>query len=176
MERDWQSVCDSFSARQNVLRITYGPWTGLTAYLKDYLNRNFKDCLRGVSYVFPLYFTVLLKHLRRLYGYSSIFKCCQCIITVTAPATLAALTPDYEVLTNQGDALVSVYIDSVALQLNLSHYSNEHKILYVLRALNTTPLCHLSDTNNIIYIKYSGFIINIKSIKIDLKKISAINS
>ena len=102
--------------------------------------------------MFPLYFTVLLEHLRRLYGYSSIFKYCQCIITATAPttlavATLAALTPDYEVLTNQGDAPVSVYIDSVTLQLNLSHYSNEYKILYVLRALNTTPLCHLSDTN-----------------------------
>ena len=91
------------------------------------------------SFMFPLYFTVLLEHLRRLYGYSSIFKYCQCIITVTASATLAvatlaALTPDYEVLINQGDALVSVYIDSVALQLNLSHYSNEHRILYVLRA------------------------------------------
>jgi hypothetical protein len=75
-----------------------------------------------------------------------------CIITVTAPATLAvatltALTSDYEVLTNQEDALVSVYIDSVALQLNLSHYSNEYRILNVLRARNTTPLCHLSDTN-----------------------------
>jgi hypothetical protein len=63
-----------------------------------------------------------------------------CIITATAPATLAvatlaALTPDYEALTNQGDALVSVYIDSIALQLNLSHHSNEHRILYVLRAL-----------------------------------------
>ena len=63
-----------------------------------------------------------------------------CIITATAPvtlavATLAALTPDYKALTNQGDALVSVYIDSVALQLNLSHHSNEHRILYVLRAL-----------------------------------------
>ena len=106
--------------------------------------------------VFPLCFTVLLEHLRRLYGYSSIFKCCQCIITATAPATLAAatlaaLTPDYEVLTNQGDAPVSVYIDSVALQLNLSHHSNEHRILYVLRARNTTPLCHLSDTNTIKY-------------------------
>ena len=104
------------------------------------------------SFMFPLCFTVLLEHLRRLYGYSFIFKCCQCIITATTPATLAvatvaALTPDYEVLTNQGDALVSVYIDSVALQLNLSHYSNEHRILYVLRARNTTPLCHLSDTN-----------------------------
>ena len=62
-----------------------------------------------------------------------------CIITATAPATLAVatlavLTPDYEVLTNQEDVLVSVYIDSVALQLNLSHHSNEHRILYVLRA------------------------------------------
>jgi hypothetical protein len=55
---------------------------------------------------------------------------------------VAALTPDYEVLTNQGDALVLVYIDSVALQLNLSYYSNEHRILYVLRALeyNSTIL------------------------------------
>jgi hypothetical protein len=33
--------------------------------------------------------------------------------------------------------------------LNLSHHSNEHRILYVLRALNTTPLCHLSDTNRV---------------------------
>jgi hypothetical protein len=91
------------------------------------------------SFMFPLCFTVLLEHLRRLYGYNSIFKCCQYIITVTTlvtlvVATLAALTPDYKVLTNQGDALVSVYIDSVALQLNFSHYSNEYKILYVLRA------------------------------------------
>ena len=61
---------------------------------------------------------------------------------------LAILTPDYKVLTNQGDAPVSIYINSVILQLNLSHYSNEYRILYVLRALNTTPLCHLSDTNN----------------------------
>ena len=102
--------------------------------------------------MFLLCFTVLLEHLRRLYGYSSIFKCCQCIITATAlttlaVVTLATLTPDYEVLTNQGDALVSVYIDSVTLQLNFSHYSNEYRILYVLRALNTTPLCHLSDIN-----------------------------
>jgi hypothetical protein len=27
--------------------------------------------------------------------------------------------------------------------LNLSHHSNEHRIPYVLRARNTTPLCHL---------------------------------
>jgi hypothetical protein len=56
-------------------------------------------------FIFPLYFTVLLEHLRRLYKYSSIFKCCQCIITITAPTTLtvailATLTPNYEVLTN----------------------------------------------------------------------------
>ena len=43
-----------------------------------------------------------------------------CIITATAPATLTvatltALTPDYKVLTNQGDASVLVYIDSIAL-------------------------------------------------------------
>ena len=42
---------------------------------------------------------------------------------------VAILTPDYEVLTNQGDAPVLVYIDSVALQLNLSHHSNEHIVL-----------------------------------------------
>jgi hypothetical protein len=30
-------------------------------------------------------------------------------------AMVATLTPDYKVLTNQGDALVSVYIDSIAL-------------------------------------------------------------
>ena len=53
-----------------------------------------------------------------------------------AVATLAALTPDYEVLTNQEDAPVSVYIDSVALQLNLSHYSTSILVLYILHALN----------------------------------------
>jgi uncharacterized protein (DUF39 family) len=55
---------------------------------------------------------------------------------------VAALTPNYKVLTNQGDAPVSVYIDSIALQLNLSHYSNEHRILYILYALeyNSTML------------------------------------
>ena len=100
------------------------------------------------SFMFPLRFTVLLEHLRRLYGYSSIFKCRQYIITATAPATLATLTPDYEALTNQGDAPVSVYIDSVALQLNLSHYSNEHRIPNVLRARNTTPLCYLVTQTN----------------------------
>jgi tetrahydromethanopterin S-methyltransferase subunit E len=57
------------------------------------------------SFIFPLCFTVLLEHLQRLYGYSFIFKYCQCIITATAPATLAvailaALTLDYEVLIN----------------------------------------------------------------------------
>ena len=68
------------------------------------------------SFIFPLCFTVLLEYLRRLYEYSFIFKCCQYIITITlAVATLVILTPDYEVLTNQGDALVSVYIDSVTL-------------------------------------------------------------
>jgi hypothetical protein len=72
------------------------------------------------SFIFPLYFTVLLEHLQRLYGYSSIFKYCQCIITATTPTTLAiatltTLTPNYKVLTNQGDAPVSVYIDSIAL-------------------------------------------------------------
>jgi hypothetical protein len=57
------------------------------------------------SFIFPLCFTVLLEYLQRLYGYSSIFKYCQYIITATAPAMLAVamlatLTPDYEVLTN----------------------------------------------------------------------------
>jgi hypothetical protein len=60
---------------------------------------------------------------------------------------VAALTPDYKVLTNQGDAPVSVYIDSIALQLNLSHHLNEYRILYVLHALNTTLLYYLSDIN-----------------------------
>ena len=90
------------------------------ADLEDYLKRNLKGYLEGVSYIFPLCFTVLLEHLRRLYRYSFIFKCCQCIITATAPVmlaitTVAALTPDYKVLTNQGDAPVLVYIDSIAL-------------------------------------------------------------
>ena len=98
-------------------------------------------------FMFPLCFMVLLEHLQRLYRYSSIFKYCQCIITTTAPATLAVatlatLTSDYEVLTNQEDALVSVYIDSVALQLNLSHHSNSILVLYVLCALNPDLVSH----------------------------------
>jgi hypothetical protein len=57
------------------------------------------------SFMFSLCFMVLLEHLQRLYRYSSIFKYCQCIITTTAPTTLAVamlatLTPDYKVLTN----------------------------------------------------------------------------
>jgi uncharacterized protein (DUF39 family) len=64
-----------------------------------------------------------------------------------AIATLATLTPNYEVLTNQGDALVSVYIDNIALELNLSHYSNEHRILYVLHALEYDSTMLFSDTN-----------------------------
>ena len=53
VERDWQSVYGLFSVCQGVLRLIYGPWAGLTAALKDYLDRNLKDCLGGVSYVFP---------------------------------------------------------------------------------------------------------------------------
>jgi hypothetical protein len=33
--------------------LIYGLWAGLMAALKDYLDRNLKDCLGGVSYVFP---------------------------------------------------------------------------------------------------------------------------
>jgi hypothetical protein len=33
--------------------LIYRPWAGLTAALKDYLDRNLKDYLKGVSYVFP---------------------------------------------------------------------------------------------------------------------------
>jgi hypothetical protein len=75
-----------------------------------------------------------------------------CIITATAPATLAVamlatLTPDYKVLTNQGDAPVSVYIDSIALQLNLSHHSNKHRILYILHASEYNSTVLFSDIN-----------------------------
>src|ERR1700721_2011003 len=59
-----------------------------------------------------------------------------------AVATLAAQTPDYKVLTNQEDAPVSVYIDSVALQLNLSHHSTSILVLYVLRAPNPDSVSH----------------------------------
>src|SRR6266702_7868066 len=50
---------------------------------------NLRHCLEGslegtsggISYVFLLCFTVLLKQLRRLYTSGSIFKCRQCMIT-----------------------------------------------------------------------------------------------
>ena len=64
-----------------------------------------------------------------------------------AVAILTTLTPNYKVLTNQGDALVSVYIDSIALQLNLSHHSNEYRILYVLRTPEYDSTMSFSDTN-----------------------------
>jgi hypothetical protein len=53
VERDWQSVYGLFSVCQGVLRLIYRLWAGLTAALKDYLDRNLKDYLGGVSYVFP---------------------------------------------------------------------------------------------------------------------------
>jgi hypothetical protein len=66
-------LCISFM----LLWFIYGPWAGLTASSKHYLE--------GISLYTRLYFllcfTVLLKCLRRLYACGSIFKCCQCIIT-----------------------------------------------------------------------------------------------
>ena len=56
--------------------------------------------------------------------------------------------PAYEALTNQGDAPVSVYIDHVAYFNRTTvtiPTSIEYYTYYVPR--NTTPLCHLSDTN-----------------------------
>jgi len=82
--------------------------------------------------------------------YKIIFDHCTCYIITALSAQHWVHQPlDYEALTNQGEAPVSVYIDHVALQLNLSHYSNEHRIPNVLRARNTTPLCYLSDTNRL---------------------------
>jgi hypothetical protein len=41
-----------------------------------------------------------------------LFKYRQCIITT--PVTPTTATPDYEALTNQGDALTSIYTDYIA--------------------------------------------------------------
>jgi hypothetical protein len=63
-----------------------------------------------------------------------LFKCRQCIIT--APITPAAPTPDYEALTNQGDALTSIYTDYVAyFKRTAVTNPKEHIVLYVLHAL-----------------------------------------
>jgi len=56
VERNWRSIYGLLSACQNVLQIIYRLWIRLTAYLRDYLDRNLKDCLKGVSYVFLLRF------------------------------------------------------------------------------------------------------------------------
>jgi hypothetical protein len=54
VERDWRSVYSLFLVCQGVLRLIYGLWAGLTAALKDYFDRNLKDYLGGVSYIFTL--------------------------------------------------------------------------------------------------------------------------
>jgi hypothetical protein len=49
--------------------------TGLTASLEHRLEGSPEGTLGGISYIFLLCFTVLLKQLRRLYTSGSIFKC-----------------------------------------------------------------------------------------------------
>jgi hypothetical protein len=132
-----------------LLWFIYGPWAGLTASLKHYLE--------GISLYTRLYFllcfTVLLKCLRRLYAYGSIFKCCQCIITApvnnhcTCWRTNPLLTKHWLI---RGTS-VSVYIDHVTYFNRITTVTNpnEHIVLYVLRAPG--PDCsmyYLSDTNS----------------------------
>jgi hypothetical protein len=63
---------------------------------------------------------------------------------------LAHQPPDYEALTNQGDAPTSIYIDYVAyFNRTIVTNPNEHIVLYVLRAPGPDySMYHLSDTNN----------------------------
>jgi uncharacterized membrane protein len=51
------------------------------AGLEHHLEGSLEGTLGGISYIFLLYSTVLLKQLRGLYTSGSIFKCRQYIIT-----------------------------------------------------------------------------------------------
>jgi hypothetical protein len=112
-----------------LLWFIYGPWAGLTASLKHYLE--------GISLYTRLYFllcfTVLLKCLRRLYAYGSIFKCCQCIITTpvnnhcTYWRTNPLITKHWLI---RGTS-VSVYIDHV------TYFNRITTVTNLIRAYNT---------------------------------------
>ena len=52
----------------------YGSQAGLTTSLEHHLEGSPEDTLGGISYIFPLYFTVLLKQLQRLYIGGFIFQ------------------------------------------------------------------------------------------------------
>jgi hypothetical protein len=118
-------LCISFM----LLWFIYGPWAGLTASSKHYLE--------GISLYTRLYFllcfTVLLKCLRRLYACGSIFKCCQCIITApvnnhcTCWRTNPLLTKHWLIR----GTLVSVYIDHV------TYFNRTTTVTNLIRAYNT---------------------------------------
>ena len=104
--------------------------------------------------MFPLYFTVLLKQLQRLYTGGFIFQvppvsnystCCinylfTCLVhqpriyAFSVLITCLRVQYTYKALTNQG--VVYQYIDYIVClnRINNYHYPNEHTILYVFRA------------------------------------------
>jgi hypothetical protein len=113
-----------------------------------------KESLYTLVYISFYVFTILLKHLRRLYTCGSIFKCCQYIITApvnnhyTYWRTNPLLTKHWLI---RGKSVL-VYIDHVI------YFNRTIIVTNLIRAYNTIripclrPDCsmyHLSGTNNI---------------------------
>ena len=122
--------------------------------MKHRLEGSLEGTLGGISYVFPLCFTVLLKQLRRLYIGGFIFQVplvsdystCYtnrvftrsvhqvCVYAFGALTTRLRVWCTSEALTNQGGRMHQ-YIDYVAcFNIRDSHHPNKHTILYVFRA------------------------------------------
>ena len=124
------------------------------ASLRHHLEGSLEGTPGGISYVFPLCFTVLLKQLQRLYTGGFIFQvppvynystcCTNRVLTRSvhqvrvyafgAPTPYLRVWRTYKALTNQGEA--HQYIDYVVCfnTRDSHHYPNEHTILYVFRA------------------------------------------
>ena len=118
----------------------------------------------GISYIFLLCFTVLLKQLRRLYISGFIFQvppvsdystCCTnrvltrlvhqvYIYAFSAPTTYLRIQCTPEVLTNQGGR-THQYIDYIAcFNIRDSHHPNKHTILHVFHARGYDSIVPLS--------------------------------
>ena len=70
-----------------------------------------------------------------------------------------------------------IYLDNILIYLDnkLKHRDHVYKVL--LQLCKTGLQANIKKTKfYITYIKYFGFIINIKGIKVDLEKVSTINS
>ena len=121
------------------------------ASLDHHLQGSLEDTLGGISYVFPLCFTVLLKQLWRLYIGGFIFQvppvfdysiCCTncmltclvhqvCVYAFSVLTTYLRVQCTPEALTNQGGRTYQ-YIDYiVCFNIRDSHHPNKYMILHI---------------------------------------------